>query len=703
MIIPNTKINNLEEFLSTSSLLKETQGHPDISIAVLDGPVDETHSCFAGARLKYIDFNNSKIKVNGPATRHGTHITSIIFGQHTSNVRGIAPECQGLLFPLFKDGNAGNLIPSSQLELAQAITRAVEQGANIINISGGELDSSGEGSDFLSDAICNAHENGVLIIAAAGNNGCDCLHVPAAMPSVLAVGAMDESGNPMEFSNWGQQYQTQGILAPGQNIPGAGPNDSIVLKTGTSFATPIVSGVAALLLSLQLKQGLKMDPQAVRDAILKSGDSCEKTEDQHCLMGRLNIEEARKHLFSKHTGAIASQTKSSLDGKEQEFKTEIFSSEFLSKLDSEVIPSSESEPRASKDPLINTEVNINKNKGEKIMENNKTEVASFEDVAVEDQNLDQTTESSIQLSEHTLEEPKTQSLEMTSKPETVSIVSPSNILPSACACSGGGATTPSLVYVLGQLNYDFGNEANKDSFAQRMDSNTSPDNSIQFLDYLNKSPLNMAGAQSVIWTLTIEDNPIYAIYPVGAYASLTYSQIVDFFKDQVEKGVERVSIPGTISGTVKLMSGQEVPVVVPDLRAMFNWKTKNIWEQLIKETKGNDNEVKAKLNNFLARVYYEMRNFGLSASDRAINFAGTNAFMAAEIFENAHKEDLDLLTISAEKSSICRPGSNCWDIKLKFFNPKKVLEAAKVVYTITIDVSDVIPVSVGSFRKFSEY
>jgi len=96
MMTNNTKGNNLEALLSLNSLWQETQGHPDICIAVLDGPVDKTHPYFEGARLKYIDFDESGISQKGPAILHGTHISSIIFGQHSSNMRGLAPGCQFL-------------------------------------------------------------------------------------------------------------------------------------------------------------------------------------------------------------------------------------------------------------------------------------------------------------------------------------------------------------------------------------------------------------------------------------------------------------------------------------------------------------------------------------------------------------------------------------------------------------------------------
>jgi subtilisin family serine protease len=98
-------------------------------------------------------------------------------------------------------------------------------------------------------------EQRVLMVAAAGNDGCACLHVPAALPSVLAVGALGEDGKPLDASNWGEAYRTKGVLAPGQNILGAVPAGDTSRLTGSSFATPIVTGIAALLLSLGNQNG----------------------------------------------------------------------------------------------------------------------------------------------------------------------------------------------------------------------------------------------------------------------------------------------------------------------------------------------------------------------------------------------------------------------------------------------------------------
>ena len=179
-------------------------GDVRIRIAVLDGPVDTSHPCLQGAALTAVQTVAGKNAAGGRATAHGTHVASIIFGQPGSEVPGIAPGCSGLILPIFSDETPDRGLACSQLDLARAILMAVENGAHVINISGGQLTPSGEPEPILADAIASCRRHNVLIVAAAGNDGCECLHVPAAAPSVLVVGAMDEDGNPLEFEQLGR-------------------------------------------------------------------------------------------------------------------------------------------------------------------------------------------------------------------------------------------------------------------------------------------------------------------------------------------------------------------------------------------------------------------------------------------------------------------------------------------------------------------
>ena len=237
-----------------TELWSETTGDPRVVVAVLDGPVDRGHRSLAGARLEVIESVAPPGRTRGgPATRHGTAVASLIFGRHgaDSPVPGMAPGCRGLVVPIFGDADSRPGEPfrpaCSQLDLARAILMAVEHGASIINISAGQYGPAASAEPILADAVARAIRRGVLVVAAAGNDGCECSHVPAALPGVLAVGAMDALGRPLASSNWGGAYRSAGLLAPGAGLVAALAGGGRFAVAGTSFATAIVSGAAALL------------------------------------------------------------------------------------------------------------------------------------------------------------------------------------------------------------------------------------------------------------------------------------------------------------------------------------------------------------------------------------------------------------------------------------------------------------------------
>ncbi len=276
-----------------ADLWAETLGDDRVCIAILDGPVDLSHECFRGSQLETL----STLAVSGDqstvALAHGTHVASVIFGKHESDLKGIAPSCRGLIVPIFGEFKDGEPLPCSQVDLARAINLAVQSKADVINISGGQLSTTGTAHPILVDAIQKCADAGVLLVAAAGNQGCDCLHIPASIPAVLAVGAMDQEGNPLPFSNWGAMYRERGVLAPGMDIVGACASGGVNLATGTSYATPIISGVIALLMSLYLKRsGRKPSSLQIREALLTSAIGCDEQPTDDCrrlLAGRLNI------------------------------------------------------------------------------------------------------------------------------------------------------------------------------------------------------------------------------------------------------------------------------------------------------------------------------------------------------------------------------------------------------------------------------
>ncbi len=636
------RLNIEEKVQGLNALWQKTKGAEQICIAVLDGPVDTTHSCFDGKNIKRLDTlvpQTATIQATDTAARHGTHITSILFGSHSSQVKGIAPLCRGILLPIFGQNKAGDIKAASQIDLARAIEQAIAAGAHIINVSGGQLSNTGEAQGFLLNAIKACKENNVLLVAAAGNDGCECLHVPAALSSTLAVGSMDDHGTPLAHSNWGQNYANNGILASGHQIIGAIPNEQTTQLSGTSFATPIVSGIAALLLSLQISLGQKPDPEKVRQAILASATPCHSNnigelDCRRFLAGTINVFAAQQLILNGGNINMSNENETVTTP-----TTQIESGLMANMVNDTAMNSATA-------PLIDTAPAVN---------------------------------------------------------EVNTLIGPSEaqVEPSGCACGGGDAT---LAYVLGTVGFNFGSQTRKDAFIQAMPAGkNNPDDPQQLLKYLKANPYE---SQSIIWTLNLDATPIYAIVPNGPYASVVYERLREVMQAQLDNGVDMVSIPGIATGSATLSDGQVVPQIIPNPRGMYSWATSALVESALGECPSDESEKEvyqanaSGLTNFLDRIYYDKRNLGTSAQDRALNYSATNAFQASQVIETATKGRFELDDIAVKKSPVCRPGSDCYDVVLVFFNPQNSQNANKV-YRFTVDVSGVIPVTIGQVRSWS--
>ena len=136
-----------------------------------------------------------------------------------------------------------------------------------------------------------------------------------------------------------------------------------------------------------------------------------------------------------------------------------------------------------------------------------------------------------------------------------------------------------------------------------------------------------------------------------------------------------MSLPGYLTGgSVKLFSGQIVPEVgVENLRGIYGWPVSTLIAAVAQAMPEADQEaLREALRGFLDRVYYDLRNLGVTSADRALNFAATNAIQAATAFRSAllKKPPYMLDNITMEKVPFCRIDSDCRDVVLKFFDPR---------------------------------
>lgn len=194
------------------------------------------------------DFSNfdanpqaGEINPTGSGTTHGTMVAGILgaTGNNGVGVAGVNWNAQILPIQAMDDNGYGDTYTVSE-----AVYYAADQGAQIISLSLG----TSSNDPYLRQAILYALDRGLIIVAAAGNDGCNCISYPANYPEVIAVGATAPNGNPAGFSSYGAQLD---ILAPGQSMAtsaysAANQTSAYTTASGTSFATPFVAGLLGL-------------------------------------------------------------------------------------------------------------------------------------------------------------------------------------------------------------------------------------------------------------------------------------------------------------------------------------------------------------------------------------------------------------------------------------------------------------------------
>ncbi len=293
-----------------------TKGSRDIVVAVIDTGIDINHEDLKGNLWKnpgetgkdslgrekslngvdddkngFIDdvhgwnfvANNAKLADNHG---HGTHIVGIL-GAEANNgkgIVGIAPEVSIMVLKYFDPQSPGS---DNLKNTIKSIYYAANNGAQIINYSGGGLEYSQEEYD----AVDYARKKGILFVAAAGNERSDSdksPYYPAdySLDNIISVTAFNPSQEVLSSSNWG--IDSVDIAAPGQNILSTLPGNSYGFMTGTSQATAFVTGAASLVMSH--KTSFKFND--VKKYILASGDALPSLADKTKTSRKLNLYKA---------------------------------------------------------------------------------------------------------------------------------------------------------------------------------------------------------------------------------------------------------------------------------------------------------------------------------------------------------------------------------------------------------------------------
>jgi subtilisin family serine protease len=239
-----------QQLLRLPAALDFTEGDAAIVIAIVDSGVNPDHPEFAGRLVAGYDYVNNDADPRDDHG-HGTHVAGIAAaGLNGVGTAGICPQCKIMPVKVLNATNGG-----TWSLVAKGILFAVDNGARVINLSLGATINT----TTLQSAIDYAEAHGVIVVAAAGNMGREVNFYPAAIPYVIAVSGTDRSDGRWSQSNYGSFVD---VAAPAVSIYSA-YHSSYATMSGTSMASPFVTGLAALVLSRQPK----LKPAQVLDLI----------------------------------------------------------------------------------------------------------------------------------------------------------------------------------------------------------------------------------------------------------------------------------------------------------------------------------------------------------------------------------------------------------------------------------------------------
>ncbi len=241
------------DLIHITTLMERTSGSSDVKIGLIDGPAVIQHPDLTSEQLREIPGNNGAActQPDSAACLHGTFIAGILSARRGSPAPAICPNCTLLIRPIFTETTSGSEhMPSAKPhELAAAIIGCIDAGARVINLSLALAQLSIGGEQALEQALDWALKRGVIVVAAAGNQGALGSSAITRHPWVIPVVACDLAGRTMKESNLGGSIGRRGLSAPGDGVTSLGAEGRPLTLGGTSVAAPFVTGAIALLWS----------------------------------------------------------------------------------------------------------------------------------------------------------------------------------------------------------------------------------------------------------------------------------------------------------------------------------------------------------------------------------------------------------------------------------------------------------------------
>jgi subtilisin family serine protease len=240
------------DVVSLSPLMERTAGIAEVAVGLIDGPVAANHADLATENIRSLPSRRPgpSERTAGVARAHGTYVAGILSARRESAAPAICPGCTLVVRPIFLEPAGADLPSASPGQLADAIVDCVDAGARILNLSVALAAPSPNKEAKLEQALGHAARQGVIVVAAAGNQGTLGSSAITRHPWVIPVVACDLRGWPLAISNLGGSIGRRGLMAPGDQVTSLGINGQPVTSGGTSAAAPFVTGTFALLWSM---------------------------------------------------------------------------------------------------------------------------------------------------------------------------------------------------------------------------------------------------------------------------------------------------------------------------------------------------------------------------------------------------------------------------------------------------------------------
>ena len=269
------------ECINAQKAYEESKNCKRIKVAVLDSGLDYDEDIPFVEREDFFGEEDMSVLYQD-YTGHGTCISGLICAkENTQRVTGLAANVDLYMARVLDENNEADIE-----RVIRAIRWAMDKKVNIIHMSFGIKTYS----EALNEVVQEAYEKGILLVAAAGNDGTadeneSTVEYPAAFENVIAVGCTNEKNKKADFSSSGNEID---VVAPGEKILGSGEFGGVVVEEGTSIAAAQVTGIAAVLWGMHPEKS----NDYIREWIISSAND---TIGKNCGNGMIDYEQTKKN------------------------------------------------------------------------------------------------------------------------------------------------------------------------------------------------------------------------------------------------------------------------------------------------------------------------------------------------------------------------------------------------------------------------